>query len=211
MRLLATQTESQARLVADFARIIETGGVAIFPTDTVYGLAAHPDRPDAVQRLYRIKRRDLDKPLALLVADLEVVRANGAQFTPAATRWAERFWPGALTLVMRCGNGDEGFRVPRHPLARSLIKACGGLLRVTSANLYGKPPALDVESIRNDLGAKVDLAIDDGPSDGGVPSTVVRVQPNGWLVLRHGAVSANELRALAAEIGDPSARELTPA
>ena len=103
------------------ADVLNRGGVAVIPTDTVYGLAAHPAHPDAVERLYSIKGRDARKPIALLAADADAVAAFGATLPPAAATLAAERWPGALTLVLPCGDDFEGFRVPDHVWTRRLL------------------------------------------------------------------------------------------
>ena len=167
------------------AAVLNAGGVAVIPTDTVYGLAAHPAFPQAVERLYSIKGRDRGKKIALLAAGADAVEAFGFTLPLKATALAERHWPGALTMVL----GDEGFRVPDHPWTRRLLAACGGVLRVTSANISGGNPATDAEQALADVGLSADVVVDDGPSRVGVPSTVVRVRDDGEIeVLRKGAV-----------------------
>jgi len=168
------------------ADVLNAGGVAVIPTDTVYGLAAHPAFPDAVARLYSIKGRDGRKKIALLASDAAAVETFGYRLPGKAQELAARHWPGALTMVV----GDEGFRVPGHAWTRRLLAACGGVLRVTSANLSGGRPATDAPQALADVGLSADIVIDDGPSPGGVPSTVVRVLGDGELeVLRAGAIA----------------------
>ena len=175
----------------DFAKaadVLNRGGVAVIPTDTVYGLAARPDFPAAVERLYTIKGREAKKPIALLASDMAAVERFGYPLVGKARELAERHWPGALTLVI----GAEGFRVPDHARTRRLIAACGGVLRVTSANLSGRRPATDAPQALADVGLSADCVVDDGVSPGGVPSTVVRVRDDGSLeVLRPGAVKVD--------------------
>ena len=172
--------------LAAAATVLNSGGVAVIPTDTVYGLAAHPSFPAAVERLYSIKGRDRGKKIALLAADAAAVASFGYELPPKAMVLAEAHWPGALTMVV----GDEGFRVPDHAWTRKLLAACGGVLRVTSANLSGGQPATDAPQALEDVGLSADLVVDDGPSSGGVPSTVVRVLEGGDMeVLRAGAVA----------------------
>ena len=175
----------------DFAKaadVLNRGGVAVIPTDTVYGLAARPDFPEAVERLYTIKGREAKKPIALLASDMAAVERFGYPLVGKARELAERHWPGALTLVI----GAEGFRVPDHARTRRLIAACGGVLRVTSANLSGRRPATDAPQALADVGLSADCVVDDGVSPGGVPSTVVRVRDDGSLeVLRPGAVKVD--------------------
>ena len=163
------------------ADVLNRGGVAVIPTDTVYGLAAHPAHSDAVERLYSLKGRDARKPIALLAADADAVSAFGATLPPAAATLAVERWPGALTLVLPCGDGFEGFRVPDHVWTRRLLAKCGGTLRVTSANLSGQRPATDAPQALADVGLSADLVIDDGISPGGIPSTVIKVLPDGTL------------------------------
>ena len=161
------------------AEILIRGGVAVIPTDTVYGLAAHPAHPEAVERLYAIKKRDGRKPIALLAADAEAVVTFGAEFPPCAAELTAKRWPGALTLVLPCGGGYEGFRVPDHAWTRRLLEKCGGTLRVTSANLSGQRPATDAPQALAEVGLAADLVVDDGVSPGGIPSSVVKILPDG--------------------------------
>ena len=177
--------------IANAARLLQAGGVAIIPTDTVYGIAAHPDCPESVGRICTIKGRPSGKPIALLAADAKAVTEFGAAFPPAAQRLADAYWPGALTLVLPCRSTYEGFRVPDHDATRSLLAACGGTLRVTSANLSGAMPATSAAEALKDVGLEADLVIDDGVSPGGVASTVVKVDADGTLsVLREGSIPA---------------------
>ena len=168
------------------AKCLSEGGVAVIPTDTVYGLAAHPAFPEAVSRLYTIKARAEGKPIALLASDADAVgKFLGHPLEGRAKELAEAHWPGALTLV----TGGEGFRVPDHDWTRRLLARLGGVLRVTSANMSGARPAPAAEGALAEVGLKADLVVDGGVSKGGVPSTVVRVIDGGAVeVLREGAV-----------------------
>ena len=190
--------ENRAAIVAEAAAILNGGGVVLMPTDTVYGLAAHPARLRAVDRLYAIKGRANGKPIALLAADGAAIVTLGGHLSPTATRFAQAFWPGALTLVVSCGGVREGIRVPDHSLARELIAACGGLLRVTSANRSGDAPAQTAQEALQEVGRQVDLVIDAGPVHGGTASTVVLDDGAAWKILRQGAVKAEELERVAA-------------
>lgn len=180
--------------IAAAADLLNKGGVVVLPTDTVYGIAAHPGRPEAVGRICTIKGRPTGKPIALLAADGAAVDRFGAALPEAAKRLAARYWPGALTLVLPCGSGYEGFRVPAHDGARAVIAACGGVLRVTSANLSGEMPAVNAVEALKDVGLEADLVLDGGVSPGGVASTVVKVDTDGKLtVIREGAIPAAEI------------------
>ena len=183
--------------LSEVARILNAGGVAVIPTDTVYGLAAHPAFPQAVDRLYTIKGREAKKPIALLAADAKSVTDAGFALSGRAAELARDFWPGALTMVLArvpSAQGGafaqtEGFRVPAHGWTRRLIAACGGVLRVTSANLSGAKAATDAKAALEDVGLSADIVVDDGESPGGVASTVVRFDGDSPVVLRQGAVA----------------------
>ncbi len=190
---------ARAAIVAEAARILLDGGVVVLPTDTVYGLAAHPGHPGAVARIYALKGRAEEKPLALLASREEALATLGGVLSPAARRLAQRFWPGALTIVADCAGRAEGVRIPDHALARAVIEACGGLLRVTSANLSGAPPALTAADALRYVGAGADLVIDGGAAGGGTASTVVRDGPGGLSILRAGAIPAAAIEAAAAQ------------
>ena len=200
--------------LAETAAVLKKGGVAVIPTDTVYGLAAHPDFPEAVERLYTIKGREAKKPIALLAADVEAVerflgeaasslsgddslgeatpsslQASRKALPKIASDLAARFWPGALTLVLPKGDTYEGLRVPDHEWTRRLLAECGGVLRVTSANLSGQRAATDAPAALAEVGLSADIVVDGGISPGGVASTVVKIGPDGIpQVLRQGAV-----------------------
>ncbi|MCQ2390545.1 MAG: L-threonylcarbamoyladenylate synthase [Kiritimatiellae bacterium] len=178
--------------LAEVASVLNAGGVAVIPTDTVYGLAAHPDFPEAVSRLYTIKGREARKPIALLASDTAAAaRFLGGELPPGARTLAMRGWPGALTLVLPVqGSAEEqyeGLRVPDHDWTRRLLAACGGVLRVTSANLSGQRAATDAPSALAEVGLSADIVVDDGISPGGVASTVLKIDGEGaCTVLREG-------------------------
>lgn len=182
--------------VAAAARALLAGGVAVFPTDTVYGIAAHPDHPEALRRIYAIKGRPDGKPVALLAADANAPARLGAALPATARELAARFWPGPLTLVLDCGGRTEGFRVPDSPIARAIIAACGGLLRVTSANLSGQPAMDEIGPAMESVCAPCDVVVDAGRCPGGVPSTVVKVSADGAAtILRPGGADVAPLLA----------------
>ena len=198
MNLLRVTDANRAEVIAEASGILLCGGVVILPTDTVYGIACHPDFPEALKRIYRIKSRDAGKPVAFLADSPEAPVRHGAHLSAAARAFAARFWPGALTIVADCGATTEGFRVPDRDLTREIIAACGGLLRVTSANPSGEPAAATVDDRSVQVIADLcDLVVDDGPAYSGVASTVVRDAADGWRILREGGVTSDMLDAVA--------------
>lgn len=182
------------------ADVLRGGGVAVIPTDTVYGIAALPELRDAVGTIFRLKGRPADKPLPVLGASVASLAAV-AVLDERAQRLAEHYWPGPLTIVVRRaanfdadlgGTNDNtvAVRVPESRLALELLGLTGPLA-VTSANLSGAPPCADAASAR-ELWPDVPV-LDDGPA-GGEPSTVLSLigAPE---VLRAGALDAHELLA----------------
>lgn len=177
------------------ARLLRAGGVVGIPTDTVYGLAAAPHRPEAVERLYELKGRPSDKPIALLVPSLEAA-ALLVEFGEPATHLARRHWPGALTLIVPTvvplspWIGDRGLtagvRMPDSELTLSILRLSGPLA-VTSANRSGETPAVTHGEAVATFGETVDGYVE-GICPGGSSSTVVDVTGVVPRVLRPGPV-----------------------
>jgi L-threonylcarbamoyladenylate synthase len=180
-------------LIEVAAAALIRGVLVIVPTETVYGLAADPRFPGAEMALYAAKGRPDDKPVTLFAAGLEQVKARGVVLGEAGEKLARAFWPGPLTLVVSTPEGFTGFRVPGHAVPLALLRCVGSVLAVTSANRSGEAPAVTAEGAVAALGSKVALVLDAGPSPGGVPSTVVRVDGERVEILRDGAISAGEI------------------
>jgi len=187
-------------LLEEVAEILTRGGLAVLPTDTVYGLCVSPESDTGLRHLFQLKRRDPNNPVPLFAADIRQARTI-ARFDPIAERLAARFWPGALTLALprRPGfdwdlGGDPnsiGIRVPNSPFLRQLCERVG-VITGTSANLSGEPPALSVEEAANAFGTAVDIYVDGGKAASSVPSTVVAVGDR-VEILRQGAIPAEEI------------------
>lgn len=177
---------------------LSSGGVVVFPTDTVYGLAGRGDLPASTDRLFETKRRPRDLTLPVLAATVEDA-ASVAKFDARASVLARRFWPGGLTLVLprtdrtrRWDLGEEretvGVRIPDHPIALSLL-ARAGPLAVTSANRSGRPTPTTCQGIRAELADLVAVYLCAGEAPGRVPSTVVDLTGTEARILREGAVA----------------------
>ena len=184
------------------ASILRRGGLVCYPTDTVYGIGAAAGDDGAVRRLFAVKGRSPDKALPLLLADpSDAVRV--ADVTPLARALAGRFWPGALTIVMRkapsyrslalSGADTAALRVPDHDLMRAIVRALGEPLTGTSANRAGAPAPVSAAEAAFQMGDMVDLIIDGGRCRARVESTVVDITQDIPEVLREGAVSREEL------------------
>jgi tRNA threonylcarbamoyl adenosine modification protein (Sua5/YciO/YrdC/YwlC family) len=198
--------------IDEIVRALRAGEVVAIPTDTVYGLAAMPDDAAAVRALAALKGRSEQQPIAVLFDDIETV-ASHVEDAQALRRLA-RFWPGALTAVVRVRAGlataaltpagTLGVRQPDDELARAVIRACGGALAVSSANRTGEPPALSAIEVVAAFGEAVPV-LDGGARAGGTASTVVDVSVEPPAVLREGPIAAAEvLAALRVGGGEPS-------
>ncbi|MCB1005216.1 MAG: threonylcarbamoyl-AMP synthase [Acidimicrobiales bacterium] len=181
---------------------LRSGGAVVLPTDTVYGLAALPTVDGAVDRLYALKGRPADMPVAVLVADVEQVRAL-ADLPDPARRLAGAFWPGPLTLVLPRRPGLDlplggaaatiGVRWPDHPLVARLATAVGPLA-TTSANRTGRPTPVTAGEAAASLSGDVAAVLDGGPC-AGTASTVVDVTGPEPVVLREGGLVEAQVRA----------------
>ncbi len=180
---------------------LQRGAVVVVPTDTIYGLAALPENPDAVQWVFELKRRPDHKPLPILAATTYALEGI-VEIDSAAAALAERFWPGPLTMVLPRAEGFDhdlgagpsstvAVRVPAHEVALSLLEHAGPLA-VTSANLSGEPPATTVAEARAAFGDAIPVYLDGGTCSGGA-STVVSFE-DGLTILRPGPISEEELR-----------------
>jgi L-threonylcarbamoyladenylate synthase len=193
------------RRIQAAAAVLRRGGVVVYPTETLYALGARADDAAALLRLARAKLRPEGKPLPLLAGDRDQVR-RVARLEGVAERVADRFWPGPLTLVLpaapgldaavTAGTGTVGIRIPGSPVARALALRAGFALVSTSANPAGGPPPARVADLHPDLLAQVDHVLDGGPTPGGPPSTVVRVEGSIVHVLREGVIPAAAVRAV---------------
>ncbi len=194
--------------VAQAAEALASGAVVAIPTDTVYGIAADPSQPQAVQALFALKDRPEGVAVALLLADVDQARQlTDALASGPARRLAERFWPGPLTLVVdrRPGVSFElggeassiGLRVPAHDAVRALAAAAGPLA-VTSANRHGDPTPSTAAEVARGVAASGLLVLDGGRCAGD-PSTVVDVRGGQVEVLRAGRLPVEKVYAVLAE------------
>lgn len=186
--------------------VLRQGGLVAFPTDTVYGLAADPFNPAAIDRLFAAKDRDLSKAIALLVGAVDQLDRITPGFSDSADRLAARFWPGALTLVVSrrpelpaqlSALPTIGVRMPNHPFALKLLRASGPLA-TTSANRSGAENPLTAQDVLEQLSDRLELILDGGACPGGVPSTVVDCTVPDGKILRIGAISPEEIQAVLA-------------
>jgi len=175
------------------AKDAANGAVLVFPTDTVYGIGTNPFNPAAVRRVFEIKQRPNSKPLPVLFSD-EAQAAKATLFNDEAKSVAAKFWPGALTMILRASpygmplsdNGTVAVRVPAHEWLRSLIRAMGTPLNATSANISGSPVISDNARLLAEFDGKADY-IFLAETCGGLASTIVDLSKDKPAILRAGA------------------------
>jgi len=183
------------------SQIVRSGGLVIYPTDTLYGLGCDPLNVEAVKRVFKVKG-ERKKPLPILASGIESVEKI-AFLSERAKKIAARFWPGPLTLVVpkkhalpdlvTCNAASVGVRVPKHDVAIQLIRLSNGLLVGTSANKTGAKPPRTAYEAAEQLGEEVDMILDGGPTTVGKPSTVVDLTSEKPKILREGPISLEEV------------------
>lgn len=190
-RLLRINPENpEPDLIRSAAAVLRRGGLAAFPTETVYGLGANLDDPQAIQELYQVKRRPFEKQVTIHLADASDLEKYPVRVPALARELMRTFWPGPLTLVFARADGSTlGFRVPKHPVALALLKEAGVPVVAPSANLNGQPPARTAEAVAREFMDKIDLILDGGPTPLGTSSTVVDMTGDSPKILREGAMA----------------------
>lgn len=206
-----TENDEEREAALDAAsRAVRRGRLVVLPTDTVYGLGADAFDPDAVARLLAAKGRGREMPPPVLVGTKGTLDALATRVPPYVAPLVERFWPGALTLVCHQQpslqwdlgetRGTVAIRMPDHELTRALLDRTGPLA-VSSANLTGRPAAVDADEAMEMLGEAVVAVIDAGPSPGGVASTIIDATGERPRLLRLGAIAVADLDDALAELG----------
>jgi L-threonylcarbamoyladenylate synthase len=192
-------TENNLRKASN---IVKNGGLIVYPTDTVYGLGCNPFDVQAVERIFETKGERKDKPLPILSSDIKCIQKI-THLNETAMKIAEKFWPGALTLILpkkpslpdivTCGLGSVGVRIPNHPVALKLINLCDGLLVGTSANKTGHKPSKTAQEAAEQLGEQVDVILDAGPTPLRRESSVLDLTSKKPKMLREGPIKLEEL------------------
>ncbi len=183
------------------AEVLSAGGVLAIPTESSYGLGVDPRDPRGVEAIYRLKGRERGKALPVVAADVAQLLALGVDPASAALAWAAPRWPAALTVVLplaapipaSAGAPTVAARIPAHEGLRRLLGELGHALTATSANPSGEPPLTRPNEVRAWLAASGEefFVIDDGPTAGGPPSTLVELRDGEVVILRKGR---NEVR-----------------
>ena len=183
------------------AKSIETGGIVVYPTDTVYGIGCDPYNSDAINRIYEIKKRDKTKLFPILGYSKQVLE-NIVEFNEMANTIAKKFWPGQLTIILPIKDeklhGDTnnvesiGVRVPNNQCVLSLLKECK-LIIGTSANISGKEAITDPNKF-DEFNQDFDIFLDGGKIQSSGASTIIEIKNDELKIIRKGSISEHELR-----------------
>jgi len=201
----ATQVEIETAVQA-----LRDGELVAFPTETVYGLGANAQNPAAVRKIFETKGRPMSHPVIVHLDSPRFLHRWVREVPETATKLAERFWPGPLTMVMSRapnvhdvvtgGQDTVAIRVPSHPMAQQLLTAFGGGIAAPSANRYGKLSPTRAEHVREELGETVKVILDGGECQIGLESTIVSFEGQAVRLLRPGAVTAAQIRQVVGEL-----------
>ena len=197
-----TDTVAQEKDLARAAAILRSGGLVVFPTETVYGLGGNATRDEAAKKIYAAKGRPSDNPLIIHIADptdAEQYAVTNALYY----RLAKAFMPGPLTVILPRKNtipksttgglDSVAVRCPSHPVAHRLIELCGVAIAAPSANLSGKPSPTSAAHVAQDMDGRVDMILDGGESEIGLESTIVKIDGDGLILLRPGGITCDAL------------------
>ena len=199
--MIEGQAVFDAGAAEEVLRILRGGGLIVYPTDTLYGLGADPQNPEAMRRLFAAKARPEGQPVSVVVAGVDAAKELAVM--SARTEDLCRQWlPGPLTLLFRptdkaprsvvSAQNTIAIRVPKHPVALFLAKQFGPIT-ATSANVHGKEPPVEAWQAQEQLGDRVDAYLDAGPCPVGEESTIVDLTASEPRIIREGAVRAERL------------------
>ena len=193
----------ESDLILEAANIIKQGGVIVFPTRGLYGIGADALNLKAVQRVFEIKQRPLNKPVSVLINDLKDLDRLAVNVPDTAKLLMDQFWPGKLTIILQAkkgipenliaGSGKIGIRLSAHKAACAIISSISGPLTGTSANISGLAGCSSIKALDPLILDQVDLVLDAGCLQGGTGSSVIDVTLNPPVVLREGEISAKKI------------------
>lgn len=185
------------------AEIIKQGGIVVFPTETVYGIGTNGLDEKSIEKLYKVKKRSLDKPITLLVSNIKMIETLAKDITELEYKLMEKFFPGPLTIILKkkdivpnilTANTDTvGIRMPEGEIARKLIEYANVPIATPSANISGKPAGTNIQNIIKDFKDEVDYYIDEGESKLGIGSTIVKVEDGKIRILREGSITKERI------------------
>ena len=184
-------------------KTIANGGLVIFPTETVYGIGTNGLDEKAIEKLYTIKQRDLNKPISLLVSSIDMVSEIACEISDVEYKLMNAFFPGPFTIVLKkksiisniltAGKDTVGVRMPDCEITQKLIKYANCPIAAPSANISGKPSGTNINDFIKDFDNKVDYIIDNGEAKIGLASTIVQVIDGVPHILREGSITKEQI------------------
>ncbi len=190
--------------IAQAVEVIHNRGLVAFPTETVYGLGANALDPKAVAGIFEAKKRPLDDPLIVHIADIKDLERLAKRMPYQAERLSECFWPGPLTLILKktdivpdivtTGLDSVAVRMPSNTIAREFILEAGVPLAAPSANIFGRPSPTTAKHVVDDLAGRIDLVLDGGSTEIGIESTIVELNDKEIVVLRPGGIDVELIK-----------------
>lgn len=189
--------------IDEIVDVLRKDGIIVYPTETYYGLGANGFSAKAVQKVYRLKKRDALKPLPVMISDIAMLERLVSEIPPMFRPLISEFWPGPLTVILKAspevpeglqGNGTIGLRLPGYEWVRSLVSRAQFPITATSANVSGEKEISDPEKARESYHGKVKLIVDGGITQGTLPSTVVDMSGEEPRLVREGAISSSQLK-----------------
>lgn len=185
------------------AEKIKAGEIVVFPTETVYAIGTNGFDENAIRKIYEVKNRPFNKPISLLVSDLEMVKKLAKNITEEEEKLMKAFFPGPFTIVLEksnlvpdilTSNGNTvGIRMPDDDTALNIIKLAGVPIAAPSANITGKKSGTNITDIFSDFGENVDYYVDGGESKIGIGSTIVKMVDGKPIILRQGSITEKEI------------------
>ena len=189
--------------IKEIANDIKEGKIVVFPTETVYGIGTNGLNEEAIGKLFKLKKRPKEKPISLLVSDIDMINKVAKDISETEYNIIKRFMPGPLTIILRkkenvpdiltAGSEFVGIRIPDNEIAKKLIEYSGIPIATTSANISGKESNTNIKDIMLEFKEKVDYYIDGGRSKLGKASTVIKVEDNKIKILREGSITKEQL------------------
>jgi L-threonylcarbamoyladenylate synthase len=191
-------------------KVLEEGGLVVFPTETVYGLGANVFNPIAVSKIFEVKKRPKFDPLIVHVGDIGYVERLAKEFPPLARKLGERFWPGPLTIVLpkkdeipeivTAGLPTVGIRIPSHPVSLELLKRAPFPISAPSANPFGYLSPTSVHQIDPQIRNEIDIILDGGSCKVGVESTIILFEEDKFFLLRPGGLPVEEIEEIVGKV-----------
>lgn len=207
-------TDENIKKAAD---IIRSGGVAAFPTETVYGLGADALNAKACAKIFEIKRRPFFDPLIVHISDLSMIDIVSKGMPPEVRRLTEKFWPGPLTVILEksenipeivtSGLDSVAVRMPSHKTALRLIELSGVPVAAPSANPFGYLSPTEAKHVDEQLGEDVPMILDGGSCGVGIESTIIKIENGKNYLLRSGGIPIEEIKKITGDIDMPESRK----